>query len=54
MVVLAFNSSTWDAEARGPKFKAILGYLLRFCIKKNVPPKKQNNPLCSESIITIH
>lgn len=35
------KSSTWDAEVKGPKFKAIVGYLLRFCVKKKLPKESK-------------
>lgn len=35
------KSSTWDAEVKGPKFKAIMGYLLRFCVKKKLPKESK-------------
>jgi hypothetical protein len=41
-VVHACIPSTQEAEAGGLQFEDSLGYIVRFCLKKTVPPQKIN------------
>lgn len=38
----AWNPFTWEAEAGQPEFKASLGYLVRFCLKREGGSKGRN------------